>query len=265
MESSNNDVEEQVMLVTDDGSIVIDENTTFVDSDGNPVIVNQTNEGGKIEFIFQEGSVATTEKILSNDSQDQDSSKHGESLTVSNDLLEETKNPEEKISTIDSQECSTELSLEREDSSSMSNDLLEAARKSEEEQTSKRKRQDISNGTTSVRENILVFENKGDKQLNPPQGPIKVKYIPEGTIIDDLTCQYCLKKCGSNKKKLNHYRDVHKVTKTNPNQNIKCVECNMTFVNVNRLIDHLKETHKLKMDIQELTFPNMNGETIFVF
>ncbi|KAG8177325.1 hypothetical protein JTE90_018351 [Oedothorax gibbosus] len=265
-----NEVEEHVILISESGSIVIDENTTFVDDDGNPVIVHRKGEGENIEFIFQSETDATdtTEIKSSNDSQEHASSEQEESSTAQKQLLEVTMDFE-----VD--ENVEHSYMEQEDNETVSSDLLEATKKPEVatdrdepfkfskiSKNSKAtaisflKRKKQTDETDAVCKSVIVIENNHVENVVKP---IKVrKDIPEGTVIDNLTCPYCIKKFITEKKKMKHVSDVHKVVTRNPNSNNKCVECNLTFVNVRKLIDHLQVIHRLNMDEQELSFSNMN-------
>jgi uncharacterized Zn-finger protein len=77
----------------------------------------------------------------------------------------------------------------------------------------------------------------------------------------------------SNQSNLNrHIRNVHKI-QTNPASHdksvwsYKCLEngCNNSFQQNKGLIAHLKETHNLKFDCDEIVVKDMNGMYLFVY
>ncbi|KAG8185999.1 hypothetical protein JTE90_027669 [Oedothorax gibbosus] len=84
--------------------------------------------------------------------------------------------------------------------------------------------------------------------------------IPDCLEIDFLTCPYCFKKYSSQKSKNHHIITLHNVKpKVTRGNYIKCVECNISFKNTSRLRNHLRSKHDMKMDMQELNFPNMEA------
>lgn len=83
--------------------------------------------------------------------------------------------------------------------------------------------------------------------------------IPGGVEVDEFTCPYCLKSFPEVAKKKSHMRQQHNVSFRSKGF-IKCIECDMEFLTVNKLRGHLRELHELEMTQEIHQFPNMEGE-----
>lgn len=82
---------------------------------------------------------------------------------------------------------------------------------------------------------------------------------PDGVEVDEFTCPYCLKSFPQVKNKKAHMRSVHNVSFRSRGF-IKCIECDIEFLMVNKLRRHLRQVHGLEMTEEIHKFPNMEGK-----
>ncbi|KAG8177320.1 hypothetical protein JTE90_018346 [Oedothorax gibbosus] len=84
--------------------------------------------------------------------------------------------------------------------------------------------------------------------------------IPNGVEVDEFTCPYCLKAFPKVLNKKTHMRVVHNVSFRSKGRSkgfIKCNECDIEFLLVNKLRQHLREVHGMAMTQEIHRFPNM--------
>lgn len=85
--------------------------------------------------------------------------------------------------------------------------------------------------------------------------------LPDGVEVDEFTCPYCLKSFPQVKNKKAHMRSVHNVSFRSRGF-IKCIQCDIEFLMVNKLRKHLREVHGLEMTEEIHKFPNMEGKSV---
>lgn len=259
-------MEDQVIVLDDGRSIVIDEHTTFVDEDGNPIIVNRThthsleNDESVVVKIEEESrSPVAMETESPTDPPENPSEEQEESFISPESPKESNKQPTNADDVIMEQDLQEEPNEQTEKSSSINDDLP-----SDFKPVSVLKRKDRGSDSEEDSGNfksIMVF---GKDRGEPKEIPQNVLEIPSDVEIDKLTCPHCLKTYTRVCNKLRHMRLVHKVhPKSSCYGFIRCVECNTRFHSVQKLREHLEWKHKMKMEFQELKFPNMNGKINF--
>lgn len=261
-------MEDQVIVLDDGRSIVIDEHTTFVDEDGNPIIINRThthsieNDESVVVKIEEESrSPVAMETDLQTDPQETSSEAQGEGFISPESPKELNK---QSTSAVDDENVIMEQNLQEEPNEQ----TTEKSGSQDEDLPSdfkpgsllKRKyRGSDSEEDSAPFKSIMVFEK--DSEEPKEQVPEKALEIPSDVEIDKLTCPHCLKTYTRVCNKLRHMRLVHKVyPKSKCYGFIRCVECNTKFHSVQKLRDHLQNKHKMKMEHQELKFTNMNGK-----
>lgn len=227
--------EDNIIQVGED-LIIIDEDTTFVDEDGNSLKVKQSFQGGN--------SVLLVEKCDDNCTTEKKSLKGTQEKTSTMDSLSGTLNKEEDDTIMELSE--TVFEVPNEGTRPFTVKLISLPKEEPESKTQ------------------ITLINKATKQKYFFEGtPQNVNPdIKEVTEMDKLTCPYCLKQYMCLKSIKRHMESTHKlkwVMRHNINNLIRCVECNISFPNLKELRYHLCNKHNMKMDAQELRFPNIEG------
>ncbi|KAG8199373.1 hypothetical protein JTE90_011833 [Oedothorax gibbosus] len=241
--------DENIILVNDDSSIVIDEDTMFVDEDGNPIIVSQCVQGENIVLVVKKDDAnEITEKNTSNESQ-QASIYEDETSIITNDFLSEILNKEENT-VMEHDAISTKVQNEQDDNSSKD------ARPSTIKLISLPEPNEESFSGITIIDKLSkrkYFFEGTPQNINPD--------IQEVKEMDRLTCPYCLKTYTAFKSVRRHMETIHKIKwVVGPvNKLCKCVECNLPFPFIDHLRDHLSIKHNIKMDTQELSFPSVEA------
>ncbi|KAG8177326.1 hypothetical protein JTE90_018352 [Oedothorax gibbosus] len=272
--------QEGVIVVNEDGTIVIDDNTTYLDEEGNPIILNRRiaqEENVESTVVMKEIDAAdVTETISLNDSRAIETISLSDPQAIETISLSDSR-AIETISLSDSRAIETISSNDSQGKSSADNDSPETGEEKRQEKMAIFEHDVVEAGENKNKEkNLFKFgsDSKLVSILKPKQPTSSNEIIAAcksltmgelsegGSLalgpIDKLTCSICSKRFTKVCNKLRHMRIIHNVTKS-ARTLIKCIECNVDFSHLQKLRNHLQGEHQMKMDQQELSFPNMGA------